>query len=38
HSQFSDARAALLQAAADYYGYGKEYRAVQDAWNAVGVR
>ncbi|HET7580604.1 MAG TPA: M4 family metallopeptidase, partial [Bacillales bacterium] len=37
-SQFSDARAALLQAAADLYGYGSEYQAVANAWDAVGVQ
>ncbi|WP_245799306.1 M4 family metallopeptidase [Virgibacillus siamensis] len=37
YSNFSDARAALLQSAADLYGYGSEYNAVADAWNNVGV-
>ncbi|HEU5140072.1 MAG TPA: M4 family metallopeptidase [Bacillales bacterium] len=36
-SQFSDARAALLQAAADLYGYNSEYKAVANAWDEVGV-
>ncbi|WLR41268.1 M4 family metallopeptidase [Bacillus carboniphilus] len=37
-SQFTDARAALLQSAADIYGSNStEYNAVKDAWNAVGV-
>jgi bacillolysin/thermolysin len=38
-SQFSDARAALLQAAADLYGSdGSEYQAVANAWDQVGVQ
>ncbi|ASN07481.1 M4 family metallopeptidase [Virgibacillus necropolis] len=37
YSNFSDTRAALLQSTADYYGYGSEYNAVEDAWNNVGV-
>ncbi|ASK64287.1 peptidase M4 [Virgibacillus phasianinus] len=37
YSNFSDTRAALLQSAADYYGYGSEYDAVANAWNNVGV-
>ncbi|HET7616290.1 MAG TPA: M4 family metallopeptidase, partial [Bacillales bacterium] len=36
-STFSDARAALLQSAADLYGYGSEYNAVANAWDQVGV-
>jgi bacillolysin len=37
-SDFSDARAALLQSAADLYGYGSStYNAVANAWNQVGV-
>ncbi|HEU5139067.1 MAG TPA: M4 family metallopeptidase, partial [Bacillales bacterium] len=36
-SGFSDARNALLQATADYYGYGNEYDIVADSWNQVGV-
>jgi thermolysin len=37
-SQFSDARAATLQAAADLYGAGSTERAqLQQAWTAVGV-
>jgi bacillolysin len=37
-SQFRDARAATLQAAADLYGPGSLERAqLQQAWNAVGV-
>ncbi|TCP20290.1 bacillolysin/thermolysin [Scopulibacillus darangshiensis] len=36
-AQFSDARAACLQAAADLYGYGTEYNAVASAWDQVGV-
>ncbi|TLS38358.1 M4 family metallopeptidase [Pseudalkalibacillus caeni] len=37
-SDFSDARAALLQSAADYYGSGSStYNAVANAWNQVGV-
>ncbi|HEX7064015.1 MAG TPA: M4 family metallopeptidase [Bacillales bacterium] len=36
-SQFSDARAALLQATADLYGYNSEYQAVANAWDEVGV-
>lgn len=37
-SNFSDARAALLQATADLYGYGTEYNIVADSWNQVGVQ
>ncbi|WP_257348760.1 M4 family metallopeptidase [Pseudalkalibacillus decolorationis] len=37
YSNFSDARAALLQSAADYYGYGTEYDTIVDSWNQVGV-
>lgn len=37
YSNFSDTRAALLQSAADYYGYGSEYNAVANAWSNVGV-
>ncbi|WP_085522332.1 M4 family metallopeptidase [Tuberibacillus sp. Marseille-P3662] len=37
YSDFSDARAALLQAAADLYGYNSEYQVVANAWNQVGV-
>lgn len=37
YSNFSDARAALLQSAADYYGNGSEYNAVANAWDNVGV-
>lgn len=38
NSQFSDARAATLQAARDLYGSGSdEYAQVQQAWTAVGV-
>ncbi|AIF42961.1 peptidase M4 [Virgibacillus sp. SK37] len=37
YSDFSDTRAALLQAAADYYGHGSEYQAVANAWTNVGV-
>lgn len=37
YSNFSDARAALLQSTADYYGYGSEYDAVANAWDSVGV-
>ncbi|HET7578699.1 MAG TPA: M4 family metallopeptidase [Bacillales bacterium] len=37
-SDFSDARAALLQATADLYGYGTEYNIVADSWNQVGVQ
>jgi bacillolysin len=37
-SDFSDARAALLQSAADLYGYGSStYNAVANAWTQVGV-
>jgi Zn-dependent metalloprotease len=37
-SQFSDARAATLQAATDLYGANSNERAqLQQAWNAVGV-
>ncbi|WP_027410551.1 M4 family metallopeptidase [Anoxybacteroides tepidamans] len=37
-SNFSNARAALLQSAADLYGYGSAtYNAVANAWNQVGV-
>lgn len=37
-SNFSDARAALLSAAADLYGSGSaEYNAVANAWTQVGV-
>lgn len=36
-SNFSDARAALLQAAADLYGYGTTYNYVKSAWDQVGV-
>ncbi|OZM56217.1 peptidase M4 [Lottiidibacillus patelloidae] len=36
-SDFSDARAALLSSTADLYGYGTEYTAVENAWDAVGV-
>ncbi|ANB58366.1 thermolysin [Anoxybacillus sp. B7M1] len=37
-SNFSNARAALLQAAADLYGSGSStYNAVANAWNQVGV-
>ncbi|MFZ3579828.1 M4 family metallopeptidase [Virgibacillus sp. DJP39] len=37
YSNFSDTRSALLQSAADYYGYGSEYNAVASAWDNVGV-
>ncbi|TCP22325.1 bacillolysin/thermolysin [Scopulibacillus darangshiensis] len=37
-SQFSDARAALLQATSDLYGQGAEYNAVASAWDQVGVK
>lgn len=36
-SHFIDAKAALLQSTADYYGYGNEYKAVIEAWNQVGI-
>ena len=37
-SDFSDARAALLAAAADLYGSGStQYNAVASAWSSVGV-
>ncbi|TWE04965.1 bacillolysin/thermolysin [Neobacillus bataviensis] len=37
-SNFSDARASLLAAAADLYGTGStQYNAVASAWNQVGV-
>ncbi|MGY1423852.1 M4 family metallopeptidase [Bacillus cereus] len=37
-SDFKQAREALLQATADYYGYGSvSYNAVVNAWNQVGV-
>ncbi|WP_100332045.1 M4 family metallopeptidase [Bacillus xiapuensis] len=37
-SSFSNARAALLQSAADIFGAnGAEYQAVQNAWDQVGV-
>ncbi|HET7629574.1 MAG TPA: M4 family metallopeptidase [Bacillales bacterium] len=36
-SNFSDARYALLQSAADLYGYGSEYNVIANAWNQVGV-
>jgi bacillolysin len=38
NAQFSDARAATLQAATDLYGFGSNERAqVAQAWTAVGV-
>lgn len=37
YSNFSNARAALLQATEDIYGQGSEYDAVASAWNQVGV-
>ncbi len=37
-SNFSDARAALLQSAADLYGYGTTYNYVKSAWDQVGVQ
>lgn len=38
NSQFTNARAATLQAASDLYGSGSNERAqVQEAWTAVGV-
>ncbi|MFD6843646.1 M4 family metallopeptidase, partial [Bacillus cereus] len=38
-SDFKQARTALLQSAADYDGYGSAaYKAVEDAWNQVGVK
>ncbi|MEH7463133.1 M4 family metallopeptidase [Bacillus thuringiensis] len=38
-SDFSKARAALLQSAADYYGVNSAtYKAVEKAWNDVGVK
>ncbi|KGX92450.1 peptidase M4 [Pontibacillus halophilus JSM 076056 = DSM 19796] len=36
-SDFSDARAALLQSTADLYGTGSDYNAVKNAWDSVGV-
>ncbi|WP_347552072.1 M4 family metallopeptidase [Pseudalkalibacillus hwajinpoensis] len=36
-SNFSTARAALLQATSDLYGTGTTYNAVASAWNQVGV-
>jgi thermolysin len=39
HSQFADARAATLQAAAELYGAGSNERAqLAQAWTAVGVQ
>ncbi|KUP04500.1 peptidase M4 [Bacillus coahuilensis m2-6] len=38
YSNFSNARAAMLQATADLYGSGSStYSSVQSAWNSVGV-
>lgn len=38
-SDFKQARTALLQSAADYDGYGSAtYKAVENAWNQVGVK
>jgi thermolysin len=38
NSQFTNARAATLQAATDLYGSGSNERAqIQQAWTAVGV-
>ncbi|WP_077328589.1 M4 family metallopeptidase [Virgibacillus siamensis] len=38
YSNFSDARAALLQSAKDIYGQGSEYDGVARAWDQIGVQ